>query len=302
MSRLPLRDLFRLVRSGLEKVALACAAFGLMHASARAGESASAGPAADDPWSARTAPQLAADDAWSNPKAPSLALDDAWSAPAAERSTSSGRIYAASPASSASASNQGPRPAAMQSAPSPVATPVQEAPAALTMDRSYWNETPRGRSPGLIASHDAWLNRITPVAKPSEPAKAPVQSAPAPPTDPWSAPLTGLVTSNSGVTAAPAASAPAIDTGTHPSSVGAPHARLQRVSEAPGALRSEASPTVLAAGRPVHRRPRPMGHSISSSPRSPETRRARATRAPTPAWCRSVSASARHRGLAPRTR
>src|SRR5471032_735418 len=104
MSRPPLRDLFRLVRSGLEKVALACAAFGLLYTTARAGESAPASAAADDQWSARTAPQPATDDPWSNPATPSLALDDAWSAPAAERFTSSGQARVASPASPASAS------------------------------------------------------------------------------------------------------------------------------------------------------------------------------------------------------
>ena len=294
MSRPPLRDLFRLVRSGLEKVALACAAFGLLYTTARAGESAPGAPA-DDQWSARIAPQPATDDAWTNPAAPSLALDDAWSAPAADRFTSSGQIHAASPASLAPASAQEPRPAATESAPRSVATAVQEAPPTLAMDRSDWNETPRGRSPGLIASHDAWLNRTVPVAEPSKPAKAPVHSAPPPPADPWSAPLTGLVASNDVVTPAPAASSTAFDAGSQPSFVVTPHVRLPRVSEASGALSAEASPKVLAAGRPMHRRTRPVVHSTSNSPRSSGTKRARATRAPTPAWCRPVSASARHR-------
>ncbi|CAH2795361.1 MAG: hypothetical protein CBARDMAM_3445 [uncultured Caballeronia sp.] len=85
------------------------------------------------------------------------------------------------------------------------------------MDRSDWNETPRGRSPGLIASHDAWLKRTTPVAKPSEPAKAPV-SAPVQLTDPWSASLNGLVASNDVVTPTPVASS-AFGAGSHPSFV-----------------------------------------------------------------------------------
>jgi hypothetical protein len=295
MSRSPLRDLFRLVHSGLEKVTLACAAFGLMHATARAGESAPASVPAGEQWSSHAAPQLAADGPWSNPAAPSLAVDDAWSAPVADRLTSSGQIRAASRASLAPASVQEPRPAATKSAPGSVATTVQEAPSALAMDRSDWNETPRGRSPGLIASHDAWLKRTTPVAEPSEPAKAPVHSAPPPPTDPWSASLTGLVASNDVVTPATAGSSAAFDASSPPSSVITPHIRLPRVSEARGALSAEASPTVLAAGRSMHRPTRPIVHGTSNAPRSSGTRRARATRAPTPAWCRSVSASARHR-------
>ncbi|SOE64734.1 hypothetical protein SAMN05414139_02552 [Burkholderia sp. D7] len=294
MSRPSLRNLLRLVHSGLEKVALACAAFGLMHATARAGGSASAGVPAGEQWGSRAAPQLSADDPWSNPAAPTLALDDAWSAPAADRFTSSGQIHAALPASPASASTQEPRPAATESAPRSVSTTVQEAPSALAMDRSDWNETPRGRSPGLIASHDAWLKRSTPVAKPSEPAKAPV-STPVQPTDPWSAPLTGLVASNDVVAPAAVASSAAFSAGSHPSFVVAPHVRLLRVREAPGALHAEASSTVLAAGRPMHRRTRPIAHGTSNSSRSSGRRRARATRAPTPAWCRSVSACARHR-------
>ena len=298
MSRSPLRDLFRLVHSGLEKVALACAAFGLMHATARAGESASASVPAGEQWSSHAAPQLAADDPWSNPAASSLAVDDAWSAAAADRLASSGQIRAASPASLASlapASVREPRPAATKSAPGSVATTVQEAPSTLVTDRSDWNETPRGRSPGLIASHDAWLKRTTPVAEPSEPPKASVHNAPRPPADPWSAPLTGLVASNDVVPPAMAASSAAFDASSPPSSVVTPHVRLPRVSEARGDLSAEASPTVLAAGQSMHRRTRPIVHSTSNTPRSSGTRRTRATRAPTPAWCRSVSASARHR-------
>jgi hypothetical protein len=60
------------------------------------------------------------------------------------------------------------------------------------MDRSGWNETPRGRAPGLIASNDAWLNRFEPVAEPTPQPKAPVRNAPVRPADPWSAPATGL--------------------------------------------------------------------------------------------------------------
>ena len=298
MSRSPLRDLFRLVHSGLEKVALACAAFGLMHATARAGESAPADVPAGEQWSSHAAPQLAADDPWSNPAAPSLAVDDAWSAPAANRLASTGEIRAAKAASSDSptpGSAQEPPPAATKSTPDSVATAVPEAPSALAMDRSGWNEAPRGRSPGLIASHDAWLKRTTPVAEPSEPAKAPVSSAPPPPADPWSAPLTGIVASNDVVMPALATSSNILDAGLNASLVVTPHVSLPRVSEARGALSAEASPAVLAAGRPMHRRTRPNVHCTSNASRSSGTRRARATRAPTPAWCRSVSASARHR-------
>jgi len=301
MSRSPLRDLFRLVHSGLEKVALACAAFGLMHATARAGESAPA-PAslpAGEQWSSHTAPQAMADDPWSNPSAPSVAIDDAWSAPAADRFISPGQSRAASSVSPPSASEQGePRPAVTKSTAGSVATTVQETPRTLAMDRSDWNETPRGRSPGLIASHDAWLKRTTPVAKPSEPAKAPVHSAPPPAADPWSAQWIGLVASNDVSTPAPALSSHAFDASARPGSVVSPHAGLPRVGEARGALPAEASPTVLAAGRPMHRRSRPIFHSTANAPRSSGMKRARATksaRAPSRAWCRSVSASARHR-------
>ena len=293
MSRSPLRDLFRLVHSGLEKVALACAAFGLMHATARAGESAPASVPAGEQWSSRAAAQPTANDPWSNPLAPTLAVDDAWSAPAADRFTSSGQSSAASSVSPASASEQEPRPAITKSTPGSVATTVQEAPRALAMDHSDWNETPRGRSPGLIASHDAWLKRTTPVAEPSEPAKAPVHSAPLPAADPWSAPWTGLVASNDVSTPAPAVSSPVFATSSRSTFVGSPHARLARISEA--ALPAEASTTVLATGRPMHRRTRPIVHSTANAPRSSGTKRARATRAPSTAWCRSVSASARHR-------
>ena len=296
MSRSPFRDLFRLVHSGLEKVALACAAFGLMHATARAGESAPAGVPAGEQWRSHAAPQLPADDPWSNPVAPSLAVDDAWSAPAADRFTSSGHIRAASSASSAPlpVSAQEPRRAATTSASGSVATTVQEAPSALTMDRSGWNEMPRGRSPGLIASHDAWLKRTTPVAEPSEPVKAPIQAPPAQP-DPWSAPLTGLVASDNVATPAPAISSTASDVSSHASFVVAPHVRLPRVSEAQGDLSAQASPAILAAARPMHRRTRPNVRCTSSAPRSSGTRRAKTARAPSSAWCRSVSASARHR-------
>ena len=231
------------------------------------------------------------------PSAPTPAIDDAWSAPAADRFISPGQSRAASSVSPPSASAQVPRPAVTKSRPGPVATTGQETPRALAMDRSDWNETPRGRSPGLIASHDAWLKRSTPVAKPSEPAKAPV-STPVQPTDPWSARWIGLVASNDVSTPAPTLSSPAFDAGSRPGIVVSPHARLPHVGEARGALLAEASPTVLATGRPMHRRSRPILHSTANAPRSSGMKRARAiksAKAPSRAWCRSVSASARYR-------
>lgn len=248
---------------------------------------------AGEQWRNHAAPQLAADDPWSNPAAPSLAVDDAWSAPAAVRLTSPGQMYAAPPPH---VLTQEPQPAAIEGAPSSVATTVQTAPSALSMDRSDWNEIPRGRSPGLIASHDAWLNRTTTVAEPSVPAKPPVHRAPPPPADQWSAPLADLVASNDVVTPAPAASSAAFDANSHLSFAVTPHhVTPPRVSEAQGGLSAEASPTVVAAGRPMHRRNRPIVHSTSNAPRSSCTRRARAARAPSAAWCRSVSASSRYR-------
>jgi hypothetical protein len=298
MSRSPLRDLFRLVHSGLEKVALACAAFGLMHATARAGEAAVDNVPAGEQWSSHAAPKLVVDDAWSNPAAPSLAVDDAWSAPAVDRFKSSKQIHAASstsPVSPASASQQEPRAVATKRVPNPTATTIEEAPAALVMDRSDWNETPRGRSPGLIASHDAWLKRITPIGKPGEPAKAPVHNAPPPPADPWSAPLAGRAASNGVATPAPVASSAAFDASSHSNFAVTPSVKLPLINKAQDASSADASPTVLATGRPMHRRPRPVAHNASNASRSSVTRRARATKAPTRAWCRSVSASARHR-------
>src|SRR5258708_28390019 len=98
MSRPPLRDLYRLVHSGLEKVALACAAFGLMHATARAGESAPASVSAGDQWSSNASPQPIADDAWSNPATTSLYHDHHWSAPPPDHLKSSRPSLAPAPA------------------------------------------------------------------------------------------------------------------------------------------------------------------------------------------------------------
>lgn len=297
MSRSPLRDLFRLVHSGLEKVALACAAFGLMHATARAGESVPASVPAGEPWSGHVAPQPVADDPWSNPAAPALAIDDAWSAPSRQV------VAALAP----HVETQEPQPAALKSAPRAEADAVQKAPRALVMDHSDWNETPRGRSPGLIASHDAWLKRITPVAVPTEAPKTlkapntPLRNVPSAVVDPWSAQWIGLVASNEVPTPPAALSSPAFDTHSRPGIVASADTALTRVDEAQGVSPSEASTTVLAASRPMHRRTRPVLQSTANAPRSSGSsgmKRARATksaRAALRAGCRSVSASARYR-------
>jgi hypothetical protein len=57
----------------------------------------------------------------------------------------------------------------------------------------------------------------------------------------------------------------AFDAELAPRIVVSPHARLPRVSEARGALPAEASPTVLAPGRPMHRRTRPIVHSTANA-------------------------------------
>jgi hypothetical protein len=292
MSRLPLRELFRLARSGLEKVALACAAFGLLYTTARAGESAPAGVALDDQWSAGAAPQLATDDAWSNPAASTLETDDAWSAPAADRFTSTAQTYDALPPH---VLTEEPQPAAMKSEPRALTTTDQETSPTLAMDNADWNETPRGRSPGLIAAHDAWLKRTKATAEPSEPAKAPVHVAPAQPVDPWSAPLNGLVTSNDVATPARVVAPAVFEATPHPNFMVTPHAGAPRINDAPGVSRADASPKVLAAGRTMRQHTRPIVHKSPSSSRSCGTRRAKVARAPSRAWCRAVSASARYR-------
>ena len=84
MSRFPLRKLVRLVQSGLEKAALACAANGLMHVAAHATEEPSG---LSDPWSNAAAEPADTDDGWGNqPRA--VLLDDAWSAQANRREES----------------------------------------------------------------------------------------------------------------------------------------------------------------------------------------------------------------------
>jgi hypothetical protein len=200
-----------------------------MHATARAGESAPASVSAGDQWSSNASPQPIADDAWSNPAATSLDHDDAWSAPPADHFRSSRQLRAESPAP-APTQEPKPTPVATKTVQSSVAPTVKETPAALAMDRSDWNETPRGRAPGLIASNDAWLNRSAPVAEPTAQPKASVRSAPARPADPWSAPATGLVAADNVVRPAPAAPVAPFDASSHWSFAVSPYVWLPRVS------------------------------------------------------------------------
>jgi hypothetical protein len=84
MSRLPLRGLVRLTHSGLEKAALACAAFGLMHATANAAEGASERLAAlDDPWTNPAAEPASADDTWQSQPSRGAGQPYEWSTPGA---------------------------------------------------------------------------------------------------------------------------------------------------------------------------------------------------------------------------
>ncbi len=82
MSRPPIRDVFRLARLGLDKVALACAAFSLMHASARAAEAPAAEAVSIDQWAAQSSDQVARrsinDDAWVNLSAAHVAQESLW--------------------------------------------------------------------------------------------------------------------------------------------------------------------------------------------------------------------------------
>jgi hypothetical protein len=126
--------LLRAANSGLEKMALACAAFGMLHAAARASETT----AIADPWINHAAPQEnAAADAWGAAPAARLAHEDPWRTPVQVRAVSG-------------------IPTVQNSA---VRAVEHAAPTQLVMDDSAWNEKPRGRAPGLIASNDAWRNR-----------------------------------------------------------------------------------------------------------------------------------------------
>src|SRR6187402_353648 len=106
MSRPPIRDVFRLAHLGLEKVALACAAFSLMHATARADESAPPEPVTVDQWAAQSGAQSVGqrvgrdvrEDPWANPAAARLAHDDPWSAPSANQGKLGEQLHVATPA------------------------------------------------------------------------------------------------------------------------------------------------------------------------------------------------------------
>jgi hypothetical protein len=313
MSRPPVRNLFKIVHSGLEKVALACAAFGLMHATARAGESAPPSAPAEEQWGGRAAPEVIANDAWSNPAAISHNHNDAWSAPPPDHFRSAEQIHVAMPESgavqvvsktlahsveatpalkevrtvevaekaaktqlvvkeapsaakvvaaqampvkdvaasvttakeaatkndaaktitaSAVATRRVAQQIALKDAPVrqmaatavPAKAPAVEAPAAniaeveadvpnpLAMDQSDWNDTPRGRAPGLIAGNDAWRNRAaSKTDQNAEPGAANgLTDQPAASTrngnllqiDPWSAAASASVASNNAARAA----------------------------------------------------------------------------------------------------
>lgn len=183
MSRPSLRHLYRLVHSVLEKVALACAAFGLLHATAEADERRPVEVSLADPWSNPAAPPSRIDDAWGSYASRGVQSDDGWTASLATRAGPSEHRAAIVPMTAA------------------IATP-----SLLVNDRSDWNDTPRARSPGLIAANDAWRNRVVdgtdwndPPAKPVEPTsvEAPGNASSA---DPWLAP-------HPGVAAAPVAGA-----------------------------------------------------------------------------------------------
>lgn len=178
MSRPPIRDVFRLAHLGLEKVALACAAFSLMHATARADEPAPSNPVTVDQWAtqpgvqARSQPadrvvqRAVHDDPWANPAVTHLAYDDPWSA----SSSRSARSSRSAPSFSQSRTGEQLRvatpPVREMVAAAESVPPVQQGRPVnvLVMDSSDWNETPRGRSPGLIASNNAWRKRIAPEA------------------------------------------------------------------------------------------------------------------------------------------
>lgn len=161
MSRPPIRDVFRFAHLGLEKGALACAAFSLMHATARADEPAPPETAVVDQWALpagvqpgvpdadQTVRNTVRDDPWANPAAVHMVRDDSWSAPSGNQVRSGEQLHAVTPArQTMAAADQPGRPAHPANV--------------LVMDSSNWNETPRGRSPGLIASNNAWRKRVAP--------------------------------------------------------------------------------------------------------------------------------------------
>jgi hypothetical protein len=248
MSRPPLRNMFRLAHSGLEKAALACAAFGLIHATAKADERGPVEVAFLDQWSNPAAPPVHIDDAWSTQASRGAELDDGWTAPRGRRARLGEQIVAVAPVTQHDE------------------TPAfKAAPSTLANDRSGWNDAPRARSPGLIATNNAWRSRAlsgadwnnapvkgaetTPAARPAAmPDKpvatdswsAPTGSRPAS-IDPWLAPQPGTA---AGVTLG-AASAP-FNADTQWEVAGKPAAGLPPVS---GSTRSTGSPVQEDLGR-----------------------------------------------------
>jgi hypothetical protein len=233
MSRPPLRDLFRLVNSGLEKVALACAAFGLMHATARAGESPPASMAAEDQWGTRATPRPIAHDPWSNPAATSLDHDDAWSARPPDHFRSVEQVRVATPEPAVSKAEQNSAAVATETTVTKAA--AAPTPNALAMDRSDWNETPRGRAPGLIAGNDAWRNRAAPKTEQAvDPGAANRDAWSSNNTflqiDQWSAPASASAASSSAARSAPAASTKPFDASPQWRFAVSPYVWLPRVS------------------------------------------------------------------------
>jgi hypothetical protein len=175
MSRLPLRHLYRLVHSALEKAALACAAFGLLHATAEADERRPVEVSLADPWRNPAVQPSPIDDAWGPYASRDVQPDDAWTASLANRAGPGEPGVAIAPMTA------------------PLATPSM-----LVNDRPDWNDIPRARSPGLIAANDAWRSRVVdgadwnnPPVKAAEPTpvEAPGKASSA---DPWLAPHPGV--------------------------------------------------------------------------------------------------------------
>jgi hypothetical protein len=142
MSRPPLRHLHRLVHSGLEKAALACAAFGLLHATAEADERRLVEVSLADPWSNPAAPAGHIDNAWGTYASRGVEADSGWTTPLAHRTAPCEHV-----------AEIGPTPRRIDTRASRAAASM------LANDRSDWNDVPRARSPGLIAANDAWRSR-----------------------------------------------------------------------------------------------------------------------------------------------
>lgn len=146
MSRFAFRNLLCVSPFGAEKIAIACAALGLIQGTVHASETPASAASIDDPWINPAAPQKsAALDAWGSAKALTASIDDPWSS-----ASRHGTVLEAS----------NPVPVA--------AAQVVTAPTRLVMDTDGWNDKPRGRAPGLIASNNAWRTRPNTVAVAAE--------------------------------------------------------------------------------------------------------------------------------------